>query len=154
MRMFEEGDNMVRLKYPAIYTDNLGCDKCVVYFNDKNLVLKVRGFSFFSEEYDFDFYCDDISEVKKYFYLKDNELINYCLDIRVKIPIIYNGKEHIEKAILRIERQKNSYTNKLIIDKKEDQYTATGFDFKNLMYNFKKSLPSGYDLNTRYILSS
>ena len=71
MRMFEERDNMVRLEYPAIYTDNLGCDKCVVYFNDKNLVLKVRGFSFYSEDYDFDFYCDDISEGKKYFYLKN-----------------------------------------------------------------------------------
>lgn len=137
---------MVSLKYPAIYSDNLGCDKCVVYFSDKNLQLKVRGFNFYSENYDFDFYCHNKIKAQKYFYLKDDELINYVLDIRIKIPIVYNNKEHIEKAILRVERQKNFYKNRIIIDKKDKEYAVTGVDFKNIMCNLEKKLPIGCNI--------
>lgn len=137
---------MVSLKYPAIYSDNLGCDKCYVYMSDENIELKVRGFSFYSENYDFDFYSENKTEVQKSFYLKGDELINYVLDVRIKIPIIYNNKKHIEKAILRIERQKNFYNNKIIIEKKDMICEATGVNFKNLIYNLKNNLPSGYDI--------
>lgn len=137
---------MVSLKYPAIYSDNLGCDKCYVYMSDENIELKVRGFSFYSENYDFDFYSENKAEVQKSFYLKDDELINYVLDIRIKIPIVYNNKKHIEKAILRIERQKNFYNNKIIIEKKDMTCEATGVNFKNLICNLNNNLPSGYDI--------
>lgn len=140
---------MVSLKYPAIYTDSIGCEKCTVYLCDKNFQLKVRGFYFYSDQYDFDFYCEDINETKKHFYLKDNELIDYVLDIRIKIPIIYNNTEYIEKAILRIERQKNYYNNRLIIDKKNTaECIATGVNFKNIIYNLKSILPNEYEIKT------
>ena len=135
---------MVSVKYPAIYSDDLGCDKCYVYQSENNIVLKIRGFKFLSEHYDFDFYCDNKFAAQKYFYLKDDELINFVLDIRVKIPIVYNNNEHVEKAILRIERQRNYYNNMIIIDTKDRKYEVTGFNLKNLMYNLKKSFPVGY----------
>ena len=135
---------MVSLKYPALYSDNLGCDKCYVYMSDKCIELKVRGFSFYSENYDFDFYSKNKKEAQKNFYLKDNELINYVLDIRIKIPMVCNNKKHIEKAILRIERQKNFYNNTIIIEKKDMRYEATGANLKTLMHNLNNNLPSGY----------
>ncbi|WP_294401893.1 DUF6304 family protein [uncultured Clostridium sp.] len=137
---------MVSLKYPALYSDNLGCDKCYVYMSEENIELKIRGFSFYSDNYDFDFYSRNKSEAQKNFYLKDNELINYVLDIRIKIPMIYNNKKHIEKAILRIERQKNLYNNMIIIERKDMNCQATGVDFKNLICNLKNNLPAGYDI--------
>ena len=73
----KEMRSMVSLKYPAIYTDSIGCEKCVVYLSDKNFQLKVRGFNFYSDQNDFDFYCESINEAKKHFYIKDNELIDY-----------------------------------------------------------------------------
>lgn len=137
---------MVSIKYPAIYSDDLGCDKCYVYLSENNIVLKVRGFNFYSENYDFDFCCHNKVKAQKYFYLKHDELINYVLDIRIKIPLIYNNTKHIEKAILRIERQKNYYNNMIIIDIKDKKYEATGFNFKNIMYNLKKCFPVGYNI--------
>ena len=143
---------MVSLKYPALYSDNLGCDKCYVYMSKESIELKIRGFSFYSENYDFDFYSRNKSEAQKNFYLKDNELINYVLDIRIKIPMIYNNKKHIEKAILRIERQKNLYNNMIIIDMKDMSCQAIGVNFKNLIFNLKNNLPAGYDIEDNIIL--
>ncbi|WP_294156622.1 DUF6304 family protein [uncultured Clostridium sp.] len=143
---------MVSLKYPALYSDNLGCDKCYVYMSKESIELKIRGFSFYSENYDFDFYSRNKSEAQKNFYLKDNELINYVLDIRIKIPMIYNNKKHIEKAILRIERQKNLYNNMIIIDRKDMSCQAIGVNFKNLIFNLKNNLPAGYDIEDNIIL--
>lgn len=138
---------MVKLKYSALYSDSIGCEKCIVYLCDKNFQMKVRGFNFYSYNYDFDFYCEDVAGARKHFYLKDNELINYVLDIRIKIPIIYNNIEYIEKAILRIERQKNYYNNRIIIDKKSiKEYIATGVNLKNIIYNLKTILPKGYKI--------
>ena len=147
---------MVWLKYPAIYSDNFGCDKCAVLLSDHNLKLKVRGFNFYSEDYYFDFYAENKTEAKKFFYLKDNELIEYILDIRIKIPIINKEKKHIKKAILRIEREKNSYNNKLIVEQQEQSYVVSGSDFKNILFNLKKYLPEGYDikLDMEYLFNS
>lgn len=137
--------SMVSLKYPAIYTDSIGCEKCVVYLSDKNFQLKVRGFNFYSDQNDFDFYCENINEAKKHFYIKDNELIDYVLDIRIKIPVIYNNIEHIEKAILRIERQKNYYNNRIIIDKRDSiEYMERGFNLKKIIAILKRIRSRSY----------
>ncbi|MGN0144697.1 MAG: DUF6304 family protein, partial [Clostridium sp.] len=89
---------MVYLEYPAIFTDSIGCDKCVIYVSNSNLKLKVRGFSFYSQDYGFDFYTKNKIESRKFFYLKDNELIGYILDVRIKIPMTYKNKDYIQKA--------------------------------------------------------
>ena len=142
---------MVSIKYPAIYSDDLGCDKCYVYLSQNDIQLKIRGFKFLSENYDFDFYCSNKIEARKYFYLKDDELINYVLDIRIKIPIVYKNKQHIEKAILRIERQKNYYNNKIIIDTKDKKYEVTGFNLKNILYNLQKNFPKEYSIDSESV---
>ena len=136
----------MNLKYSAIYSDTLGCDKCYVYFEKDNIILKVRGFEFYSNNYDFDFYCDENYEVKKNFYLKDNELIEYVLDVRILLPLIENNREYTEKAILRIERQKNLYKNTILIDKNDKRYYATGINFSNIINNLKRRLPLGYEI--------
>ncbi|MDU4660299.1 MAG: hypothetical protein E6Y39_09255, partial [Clostridium butyricum] len=52
-------------------------------------------------------------------------------------------------AILRIERQKNYYNNRLIIDKKNtEECIATGVNFKNIIYNLKSILPNEYEIKT------
>ena len=71
------------IKYPAIFTDNIGCDKASVYYDDNKFYLEVRGCIFYCEGADFDFYTDKLDTTIQKFYLKNNELIEYVLDIRI-----------------------------------------------------------------------
>lgn len=128
---------MIHLEYPAIFTDSIGCEKCVMSLASSNLKLKVRGF---------DFYTKDKREVQKWFYLKDDELIEYILDVRIKIAIIYKNKDYMQKAILRIEREKNYYNNMIIFENNKKLYNVKGLDLKKILLNLNDKLPEGYNL--------
>lgn len=137
---------MIYLEYPAIFTDSIGCEKCVLSLSSSNLKLKVRGFDFYSMDYVFDFYTKNKREVQKWFYLKDDELIEYILDVRIKIAMIYKNKDYMQKAILRIEREKNYYNNMIMFENNKKSYTVKGLDLKKILLNLNNKLPEGYNL--------
>lgn len=134
-------------KYPAIFTDNLGCDKAKVYYENNKFYLEVRGFTFYSEGTDFDFCTDNCEEVEKTFYLKDNELVEYVLDIRIPLTMERDRFNIVEKFILRIERQKNYYNNSLLFDDKEHFHEVQGYNFRQLIIKMKKELSREGNLN-------
>ncbi|MDO5516113.1 MAG: DUF6304 family protein [Clostridium sp.] len=138
---------MVITKYPAIFTDNLGCDKAKVYYDNNKFYLEVRGCTFFSEGTDFDFCTNNCEDIKHNFYLKDNELIEYVLDIRIPLTLEKNKFNRVEKFILRIERQKNYYNNSLLYDEKENCHEVQGYNFRQLIIRMKKELSKDYNLN-------
>lgn len=134
-------------KYPAIFTDNLGCDKAKVYYENNKFYLEVRGCTFYSEGVNFDFCTDNCKEVENMFYLKDNELIGYVLDIRIPLTVEKNKSNKVEKFILRIERQKNYYNNSLLFHDKEHSHEVQGYNFRQLMIKMKKELSKECNLN-------
>lgn len=135
------------VKYPAIFTDNLGCDKAMVYYDNNKFYLEVRGCTFFCEGTDFDFCTDNIEEVQQKFFLKDNELIEYVLDIRIPLTLANKKINKVEKFILRIERQKNYYNNSLFFDDKDNCHEVQGYNFRQLIIRMKKELSKDYNLN-------
>lgn len=135
------------IKYPAIFTDNIGCDKASVYYENNKVYLEVRGCTFYCDGMDFDFYTDKIDEVVHKFYLKDNELIEYTIDIRIPFGLKNDKFNKIEKFILRIERQKNYYANSLFYEEKENIHEVKGYNFKQLVIKMKEELLRKYNLN-------
>jgi hypothetical protein len=139
---------MVNMKFYALYTDNLGCEQAEVYFSKYGLELKVRNCIFKDDNFNFDFYSDDPNKVRKTFYLKDNELIEYFIDIKLPLILIYNNKECVEKFLLRIERHKNYYNNSLSLYCNGIVYMTKGYNLKELFSNMKKELPKEYDMSS------
>lgn len=141
----EQGEiNMGNKKYPAIYTDNLGCEKAYIYAKNKRLYLKVRNIMFFTEEYGFDFYNIDNCDAGKKFWIKDNELIGYVLDIQIPVTIEVNNKKVNKKFILRLERQKNYYNNSLVYEEKQ-VHNVHGYSFKELLEKMKNELTKEFN---------
>lgn len=142
---------MIRLKYPAMYSDELGGDKAAVYFGEDNVELKVRGFTFCSEYNDFDFYTKDTKKAKALFNLKDEELIEYVLDIRIPFIFTHDNVDTSRKLLLRIERQKNYYNNSLIFLLDDEIYKVEAYDFSQLLINMNKILPRNYKIKANKI---
>lgn len=134
---------MVKLKYAALYTDNLGCEQATVYFSKEEFLLKVRGCTFKNDSLNFDFYKKNSEGLNELFYLKDDELIDYVLDIKIPITVIYNKEESIKEFFLRVERRKNYYNNSLSLCLKESCYKVDGYDLRELLIKMQKELPEG-----------
>lgn len=137
---------MVKLKYSALYTDNLGCEKATVYFSNGEFQLKVRGCTFKSDNLNFDFYAKDSSKVRRLFYMKDDELIEYVVDIKIPLVLTYNNSECEEEFLLRIERHKNYYNNSLSFYSKGVFYEVEGYNLLDLLVNMEKELPDEYNM--------
>ncbi|WP_160689259.1 DUF6304 family protein [Clostridium sp. C2-6-12] len=134
---------MVKLKYAALYTDNLGCEQATVYFSREEFLLKVRGYTFKNDSLNFEFYGENSEEFNEFFYLKDDELIDYVLDVKIPITLIYNNEEIIKEFFLRVERRKNYYNNSLSLCLKESCYKVEGYDLRELFIKMQKELPEG-----------
>ncbi|OOM13809.1 DUF6304 family protein [Clostridium saccharobutylicum] len=143
---------MVNIKYNALYTDNLGCEKAVVYFSKKGLQLDIRGCSFENEYLDFDFVAKSSNEAKHLFYMKDNELIDYVLDIKIPLILTHSNTEYSEKFLLSVERHRNHYKNTLSFLSKDRNYSVKGYDLEELFFKMKRELPKGYNIKS-YLLS-
>jgi hypothetical protein len=139
---------MVKLEYSALYTDNLGCEKATVYFLNGEFKLKVRGCTFKSDNLNFDFYSKykDSSKIKRHFYMKDDELIEYVVDVKIPLVVIYNNVECEEEFLLRVERHKNYYNNSLSFYSKGIFYQVEGHNLVDLLMNMEKELPSEYNM--------
>ena len=134
---------MVKLKYSALYTDNLGCEQATVYFSKEEFQLKVRGCTFKNDSLNFDLYGKNSEKFNQLFYLKDDELIDYVLDIKIPITLFYNNEESTEEFFLRIERKKNYYKNSLSLCLRDQFYKVEGYDLRELMMKMQKELPEG-----------
>lgn len=141
---------MVKLKYAALYTDNLGCEQATVYFSKEEFQLKVRGVTFKNESLNFDFYGKDSERLNDLFYLKDDELIDYVLDIKIPITLFYNNEESTEEFLLRIERRKNYYKNSLSLCLKDAFYKVEGYDLRELLIKMQKELPEDYSMESYF----
>lgn len=137
---------MVELKFSALYTDNLGCEQSTVYFSNEEFQLKVRGCTFRSENLGFDFYVKNSTNVNRMFYMKDDELIEYVLDIRMPLLLTYNNRECVEEFLLRIERHKNYYNNSLSFYLQDTCLTVEGYDLEELLTNMGRKLPKEYSM--------
>lgn len=134
---------MVKLKYAALYTDNLGCEQATVYFSKEEFLLKVRGCTFKNDSLNFDFYAKESESLNEFFYLKDDELIDYVLDIKIPITVFCNNEESIKEFFLRVERRKNYYNNSLSVCFEESCYKVEGYDLRELLIKMQKELPKG-----------
>lgn len=141
---------MVKIKYPALYTDNLGCEQGEVCFFEEGIELRIRNSIFRNDDFNFDFYSNDYEKIKSLFYLKDNELIEYFADIKMKLVLNYNGIECVKEFLLRIERNKNYYNNSLSIELENKLYMVDGYDLQELLNKMKKKLPREYTLTTDF----
>lgn len=135
---------MVKIKYAALYTDNLGCEQATVYFSREEIQLKVRGCTFKNDSLNFDFYGKDSEETNTFFYLKEDELVDYVLDIKIPITLIHNNGESIKEFFLRVERRKNYYNNSLSLCLDESYYKVEGYDLRELLIKMGKELPKEY----------
>jgi len=135
------------IKYPAIFTDNIGCDKASVFYDEDKFYLEVRGCIFYCGSTDFEFYTDKIDKAIRKFYLKGNELIGFILDIRIPLELKNDNFNKVEKFILRIERQKNYYENSLLYEEKDCIHEVKGYNFSQLILRMKKELSKEYNLN-------
>jgi|GEM_PF-1992518 len=142
---------MVKLKYSALYTDNLGCEQAIVYFSKGEFQLKVRGCTFKSDSLNFDFSAMNYNEAKQLFYFKDDDLIEYVIDIKIPLTLTCNNNECIEEFILRIERCENSYNNMLSLQLNGVNYNVEGYDLQELLSNMNKKLPKEYDIKHRFL---
>lgn len=141
---------MVKLKYSALYTDNLGCEQAEVYFFKGEFQLKVRGFTFKNNSLNFDFYSKNSKKIRHLFYIKDDELIEYVMDIKIPLTLAYDNNEYVKEFLLRVERYKNYYRNSLSICLDGTVYRAEGYDLQELLINMKKELPKEYNMECYY----
>ena len=142
---------MVKLKYSALYTDNLGCEQAIVYFSKGEFQLKVRGCTFKSDSLNFDFSAMNYNEAKQLFYFKDDDLIEYVIDIKIPLILAYNNKECTEEFLLRVERCENSYNNTLSLHLNGVNYNVEGHDLQKLLSNMNKKLPKEYDMKHSFL---
>lgn len=141
---------MVKIKYSALYTDNLGCEQAEVCFSKDGLELKVRNCILKNEEFNFDFYSDDLENMKDLFNLKENELVEYFIDIKIPLLLTYNNMGYVKEFLLRIERNKNYYSNSfsLLLDNK--LYMVEGYNLQELIKKMKEKIPMGYELEESF----
>ena len=137
---------MVNLKYSALYTDNLGCEQASVGFSKGELQLKVRGCTFKSDSLNFDFYAKNYKKIGHLFYLKDDELVEYVIDIKIPLTLACDNNEFIKEILLRVERHENYYSNSLSIYLEGVVYKVEGYDLQDLLINMKKELPKEYNM--------
>ena len=137
---------MVNLKYSALYTDNLGCEQASICFSKGEFQPKVRGCTFRSDSFNFDFYAKNYKKISHLFYLKDDELIEYVLDIKIPLTLVCHKNECIEEFLLRVERHKNYYRNSLSVCLEGVVYKVHGYDLQELIINMKKELPKEYNI--------
>jgi hypothetical protein len=137
---------MVKLKYSALYTDNLGCEQASIYFSGGELQLKVRGCTFKNDSLNFDFYTKNSKKIRHLFYIKDDELIEYVIDIKMPLTLTRDNNEYIKEFLLRVERRKNYYSNSLSIHLEGVVYKVEGYDLQELLINMKKELPKEYNM--------
>ncbi|WP_297429028.1 DUF6304 family protein [Clostridium sp.] len=135
---------MVKLKYSALYTDNLGCEQAEVYFSKEGFQLKVRNSIFYNDNFNFDFYAKNSEDIEHLFYLKDDELIDYSIDIKIPLLLVDNNNYCVKEFLLRVERKKNYYNNSLSFSSKDLTYLVQGYNLQELLYKMKKELPEGY----------
>ena len=139
---------MVKLKYSALYTDNLGCEQALVCFSKGEFQLKVRGCTFKNDSLNFDFYTKNSKKISHLFYIKDDELIEYVIDIKIPLTLVCDNNECIKEFLLRIERHKNYYSNSLSIYLEGAIYKVEGYDLQELLINMKKELPKEYNMES------
>ena len=137
---------MVKLKYSALYTDNLGCEQAAVYFCEGEFQLKVRGCTFKNDSLNFDFYAKNSKKISHLFYIKDDELIEYVVDIKIPLTLACDNSECIKEFLLRVERRKNYYSNSLSVYLEGEVFKANGYDLRELLINMKKELPKEYNM--------
>lgn len=137
---------MVKFKYSALYTDNLGCEQATVYFLKGEFELKVRGCTFKNDSLNFDFYTKNSKKINHLFYIKDDELIEYVMDIKIPLTVVCDNNECIKEFLLRVERHKNYYSNSLSIYLEGVIYKVQGYDLQELLINMKKELPKEYNM--------
>lgn len=142
---------MVNTKYNALYTDNLGCERAVVYLSGKGLQLNVRGYNFESEYLDFDFTAKSLNKVNEIFYMKGNELIDYLLDVKISLALNYNNKNYIKKFLLSIERHKNYYKNTLSFLSKEISCSVIGYNLEELIFKMKEELQKRWNIQCCFL---
>jgi len=137
---------MVKLKYSALYTDNLGCEQASVYFFKGEFQLKVRGCTFKNDSLNFDFYAKNSKKIRHLFDIKDDELIEYVIDIKIPLTLAFDNNEFIKEFLLRVERHENYYSNSLSIYLEDVVYKVEGYDLQELLINMKKELPKEYNM--------
>lgn len=141
---------MVKLKYSSLYTDNIGCEKAEVYFSEDGLELKVRKCAFEDNDFNFDFYAENPDKIRHLFYLKENELIEYSIDVKIPIIVTYNNQELIKECLLNIKREKNYYKNLLSFKLDDECYEVQGYDLYELLKKMKAILPKEYSLESDF----
>ena len=137
---------MVKLKYSALYTDNLGCEQASIYFLKGEFQLKVRGCTFKNDSLNFDFYAKNSKKIAHLFYIKDDELIEYVMDIKIPLTLACDNNECTKEFLLRIERHKNYYSNSLSVYLEGVVYEVEGYNLQELLINMKKELPEKYNM--------
>lgn len=142
---------MVKLKYSALYTDNYGCERAEVYFSEDGLKLKVRNFIFEDNHLNFDFYSKNQEEIKHLFNLKEDELVEYIIEIKIPMILTYNKEELIKEFLLSIKRDKNYYNNSLSCNLNDDVYKVEGYDLKQLLKKMKNELPKEYNMESNFL---
>lgn len=142
---------MVKLKYAALYNDNLGCERATVYFLKGKFQLDVRGCTFENDSLNFDFYTKNSNKGRYLFYLKDDELIECVIDIKIPLILVNNNREYIKEFLLRVERYKNYYSNSLSFNLKGVVYKVEGYDLWELLNNMKKALPKEYNMESSFL---
>jgi len=142
---------MVRLKYSALYTDDLGCEQATVHFSNGEFQLTVRDCTFKNDSLNFDFSAMNYNKSKQLFYLKDDELMECVIDIKIPLTLVYKNKYCIEEFLLRIERHGNYYNNSLLLYLNGVSYNSEGYDLKELISNMNKKLPKEYDMKHSFL---
>ncbi|MFT8349904.1 DUF6304 family protein [Clostridium saccharoperbutylacetonicum] len=135
---------MVKLKYSALYTDSLGCEQAEVYVSKKGFQLQVRNCIFENQDFDFDFYVKNSEEAKQYFYLKEDELIDYCIDIKMPMKLKSSDQKVVKEFLLRIEKNKNYYNNSLSLNLNDQNFRVEGYDLQELLCRMNEELSHEY----------
>lgn len=141
---------MVKIKYSALYTDDLGCEQAEVCFSKDGLELKVRNCILKNEEFNFDFYSDNSEDMKDLFNLKENELVEYFIDIKIPLLLTYNNMKYVKEFLLRIERNKSYYSNSFSLLLDDKLYMVEGYNLQELIKKMKKKIPMGYELEESF----
>jgi len=141
---------MVKVKYSAVYTDNFGCEQAELYFLKGGLQFRVRDCVFYDDHFDFDFHTKNPNEYGRLFHLKDDELIEYVMDVRIPLILTYDNEECVRESILCIKRQRNSYNNMLSLNLGGKSYTVEGLNLQELLYKMKRKLPKEYAMECNF----
>lgn len=137
---------MVKLKYSALYIDDFGCEQAEVYFSKGGFQLKVRNYIFENDSFNFEFYIKGFEGAEHVFELKDNELVQYSIDIKIPLLLAYNNNHYVEEFLLHIERQRNYYSNSLSFSSQGLIWEVEGYDLYELLHKMKRELPKGYEI--------